>query len=554
MTLYDEINSSIDKDEVLIELIKMHFSKGGLYYNLTRDKDYDPIQYEEYFDNFDKYIKMSTFEDLYQKLQKYIKSDIDKQLENILENYKKTFSQDPVDEVQKQVDKAKEKYQKYYLYPLSRYSSILNKFKTVKELDDYMLQFTNDKIIKLLRKQKYGDNNVKQEVRRQIKNMTNLPDNQIDEIILIYNFFKDLDDVFYAGEGTMGYHVNSYNLNPAQNNLDELNDDIKFYLNIGVDSYQFADIFRKKCEEQNLKYKFKVVDASCGRGEEKRIDRICIWCSYENAEQFVKILKEIKQEHPEFAYGKPPILCGTIDDFIGVGYDPKDSFNSEMESIIIKAINKIFKDKNLDEILAIISNDPNKLVEFRNEIKNLAKAIGIDPTKMCVSDEAKDKLPISLKTNSDIKYIVLENSLYVNRSTLETARDLQVEIEGKPRVINNKNYYSITPYQLYELDKKVKENYKNKLLKITVVVINDLLYISTDYFDKDGNNKTIINGETYISITEKELFEIQENYKENGIDIIFIKNEIPKKEDKNNELNDMLKSDNTENKGQKHII
>ena len=45
-----------------------------------------------------------------------------------------------------------------------------------------------------------------------------------------------------------------------------------------------------------------------------------------------------------------------------------------------------------------------------------------------------------------------DNKTYIPREIYENAKDLSLEIEGKPKIINNKNYYSITKEQLKDIE------------------------------------------------------------------------------------------------------
>ena len=39
------------------------------------------------------------------------------------------------------------------------------------------------------------------------------------------------------------------------------------------------------------------------------------------ADTFLSIIKELKEQNPDIKFQKPPLLAGTIDNFIGVGTD-----------------------------------------------------------------------------------------------------------------------------------------------------------------------------------------------------------------------------------------
>lgn len=204
---------------------------------------------------------------------------------------------------------------------------------------------------------------------------------------------------------------------------------------------------------------------------------------------------------------------------------------------------------------------------------------------------------LKLKTNEEESVIKDNTELFVNRKLYEKAQKEKIEIEGKPKVIQNRNYYSITKEQLETLKKEnnrkskylivyrdkvsnksyIKEEdlkYKkdnpktimgnicyevtddeiNKLnkkvlpvsvylkqedkIEITITSLNNTLYIPDKFVTNKDNKKRIrIDGVLYTSVTDDELAILK---KQSNRDIVFTKKSIKK----NNELNDMFKNTN----------
>jgi hypothetical protein len=115
------------------------------------------------------------------------------------------------------------------------------------------------------------------------------------------------------------------------------------------------------------------------------------------------------------------------------------------------------------------------------------------------------------------------NKRFITRGFLDIARNLGINIEGIPKIIDNKNCYSITESELQELENKA--NLKGIEKKIIVEEKKEVKEINSDdiviaYIDKT-NNKIYIpvkekNTDTKtITITGKECVEITEIELEN---------------------------------------
>lgn len=107
-----------------------------------------------------------------------------------------------------------------------------------------------------------------------------------------------------------------------------------------------------------------------------------------------------------------------------------------------------------------------------------------------------------------------DKKMYINRATLEKARKKSIEIEANPKVIEDKNCYSITEKELKELEEKtstrgierlvsannkknnfIEKNNKCKTIIIYKDVIADKLYIKKEdlFTNRYSNEKYILN-------------------------------------------------------------
>lgn len=541
MALYNEIKNAFDDDNLLVNLIDIYHKGYIQYYELTQDPKYNKNMHQEYLDNFNTYIKNPSLEKIYNYIVKNV-DKLDDQIKNMIDSIEQRTDIDDDEKFEQ-----RQKINFILLYPLSQHSSFFNRFKNFKEIEDFVKKHNLDNLRHTLNMVSQNlFQKEKKEAREELKKAANLSDKEVDLALYVERIRKILHSHF-KHDNTMGFHINPEAINPDNNisNKYKKNINIKFYINAGVDSYQFASILQKKCEERNLEYMYKVVDAWIPTSEDRRCDKICIWTSYKYAETFVEMLREIKREHPEFDYQKPPMICGLVDDFIGVGIDfGNSSFNHAMSMLCTDALENTFGKISKEEILKIISKDHNKLNEFRNEIKRLAKENGLDTTKLCVTKDAKEQLAKYQKTENKVEKTTKksftvyeeETKLYIKRGIYEHAKKLNIQIEGIPKIIENSNCYSITKEQLDEYIKvtkfipniqKINKNDKvtkdihnkevNKNKKTTpntsyIIIYNDKYnnkkYIKEEDLGYKKDNPTIIMGNTCYEISDKEIAKI----------------------------------------------
>lgn len=106
---------------------------------------------------------------------------------------------------------------------------------------------------------------------------------------------------------------------------------VKHRLYIGCqnqDMWKLAQLFKSKCESQQMPFYFKVGSSS------ERDDKMVIYADTDNLANYISAFQEIAQEHPEIVErcGEPPALTGTIDNWIGIGDEPPLKSNGENQS------------------------------------------------------------------------------------------------------------------------------------------------------------------------------------------------------------------------------
>jgi len=143
-------------------------------------------------------------------------------------------------------------------------------------------------------------------------------------------------DVFrhMGNTGEIDYAISRLYINCAKKDLMDL-------------SLSFLD----KCNAQNIPAYFKY-----SSNNNVRADQFIIYSNLENLPDYIQFLQEIGIENPDLVQrcGKPPILAGTIDDWIGIGDEPKEeaSFTELRANIIESTLKRILhreeKDSSID--------------------------------------------------------------------------------------------------------------------------------------------------------------------------------------------------------------
>ena len=176
-------------------------------------------------------------------------------------------------------------------------------------------------------------------------------------------------------------HVKSSRVTANKNNLSSV--EHRLYLNLeSTDIHQMLIYFVEKCSKYNLPYYFKFAEAG------NRDDTVVIYSSTKYLAEYIDVLMEIKNEHPEFVSSvkAPPILTGKIDGWIGYGSEPgltpdgkKTSFNSIRTKAIISSMDDSIKDWLISnsERTIMYMNEEMSCIEYiaRISIENLINGL-----------------------------------------------------------------------------------------------------------------------------------------------------------------------------------
>lgn len=363
MSIIDEIKIPFQTDDDLIELINFYIKIKDRNFNMLYSEfigaEDTTNSYEKYEDLFKKYI--SAF--YYNKLWNYLKGLNLKRHDY----YVKCFIE-KVNDID-QIEKIKENC----FYPLSEYFEILRMFDSYE--DFYICKCKCAEVI----------NNPKR--------MNSASKSQQEAVRKIIHFSTLIRDKFRF-DGASGFHVTSntfdFTLKPKKRE-----DEMKLYLNAGIDTFLVARLFYEKCVDKGYDYYFKVTDAD-DRTEINRNDRMCIYSELDDLEKYLEIVREIISENPQIKFRRGSILLGYIDDVIGIGTDSvganRNSYNSIMSEVCFEALEELFKNIPTSNVMNTVNDNPEILNVLRLKIKEKASKMGLNYDLLCLKESTLQKI------------------------------------------------------------------------------------------------------------------------------------------------------------------
>lgn len=216
----------------------------------------------------------------------------------------------------------------------------------------------------------FPDNNLTDTGKKLKAHLKTIPDiKTYEEYMDLVKNSKLIDENGWhrIGEYSGWTHVSSKLLTYKQ--LNTINH--RLYINTNsLHTELFASVFIDKCIQRNIPFYFKY-DLPGSRD-----DTIVIYSDTKYLEQYISILKEIKQEYPNFETYKPPMLTGKIDGWIGYGSEPKllpngkrTSFNELRSKIIEKVLN--------DSTKNYIYNHQNDIIKYNGKSITFSEYLAI---------------------------------------------------------------------------------------------------------------------------------------------------------------------------------
>ena len=357
----------------------------------------------EYVSEFDRYIRLPNLDKLYANISQLDFEAFDKQVEE----KQREIEARPISDMEKQ--RMIRELHKKTMYPLSRLKILFDEFNSFSDIEktynEKRFEYIENILINL---DIYPSH--KEEYMQQLQQF-NLTKEQIQKIEILTTFRRKMNNRFYGGEGSMGFHVNPQNLQVYDTGVNVEKGEVKFYINAGTDTYKFASLFQEKCENLGINYYFKVVEAY--RQEEyRRSDKMCIFTERKDAEKFF-----------------PPLLTGKIEGNIGVGMDnissEGKSYNQEMSIICFETIKEFFKDMPRDQIPEFIKANPQVIEQLKSEMVAKVQSTGLSEL-FSNKKKKEEQQTTDLEDLEDLSTERLEELL---RTTQEQNQSKQAELD-----------------------------------------------------------------------------------------------------------------------------
>ena len=290
----------------------------------------------------------------------------------------------------------------FKFYPLRRFKEIFDKFDSYYDFLRYYTQkgYNDEELIKYSYSSLYSEE-YREQIKEELKKRYSEEEIELSEI---YNVFKRKMEVSFTAliNDSMGFHVNQERQSPITTGKN-FDNNIKIYLNAEENTYKLARLFQEECERQGLDYYYKVARGNM-ESEYARTDKMCIYSPYKNVSNYINIIEKIKSEHPEIVFSAPPLSCGVINGYIGIGQDKKGNTNNQLVSeIYFNTLNELFGKMPREDIEDYVKNNPQYIDIIRNNMKAKGKKLGTDE-KLCVKeDEVENIKKINIKTTEKAK-------------------------------------------------------------------------------------------------------------------------------------------------------
>ena len=384
MNLLDNITNPFEDKEVIRKILDIYcnarVNNGTEDINDVDDLYKRVIDYgkenensqNEYINEFDKYIRLQNLDKLYANIRQLDFKAFDQQVEEI----EKEIDSRPISNAEKQG--MIRKLHKKTMYPLSRFKILFNSFDSFSEIEKVYYEQDIAKMEPILINIALYPS-LKEKYMQELQQF-GLTEKQIENREIMTIFRRKMNNRFNGEEGIMGFHINPQNLQLYDTGVNVEKGEMKFYINAGTDTYKFASLFQERCEELGLNYYFKVAHAY-KEDEYKRNDKMCIFTEKKDAEKFLEVIQQVKEENPDIIFKSPPLLAGKAKDNIGVGMDnissEGKSYNQEMSTICFETIKEFFKDMPRDQISEFIKANPQVIEQLQSEMITKVQNTGL---------------------------------------------------------------------------------------------------------------------------------------------------------------------------------
>ena len=165
--------------------------------------------------------------------------------------------------------------------------------------------------------------------------------------------------------------------------------------------------------------------------------------------------------------------------------------------------NKLYVEKNLCHrhgIINKIEQQINDKIYYQVSPEDIDNIERISKAKKLTLVRKYETIKLE-KEKIIFNYFRTNNALYITRDILELARENNVEVEGKPKIISNCNCYTIKEEELINLEEKTNSIGRRNIIREPKIVETIIVY-------KDMNNNKLYIPRGYAPIKSTETIEI----------------------------------------------
>lgn len=196
------------------------------------------------------------------------------------------------------------------------------------------------------------------------------------------------------------------------------------------DLMKIANLFTDKCNSKEIPSYFKYVSNNSTRS-----DQIVIYSNLKELKNYIQILQEIGEQNPDIIKrcGKPPLLVGRVNEWIGIGDEPrekKESYTTLRSSIIYDVLERNIPTESDEISMDVYTTENLDYTKIREELKEAFKGIGIDIDTFAFNNEnlqlymSDDKI----RSNYDMKR---KQFIQQNRNKPKTKTKEELDFEER---------------------------------------------------------------------------------------------------------------------------
>lgn len=196
------------------------------------------------------------------------------------------------------------------------------------------------------------------------------------------------------------------------------------------DLMKIANLFTDKCNSKEIPSYFKYVSNNSTRS-----DQIVIYSNLKELKNYIQILQEIGEQNPDIIKrcGKPPLLVGRVNEWIGIGDEPrekKESYTTLRSSIIYDVLERNIPTESDEISMDVYTTENLDYTKIREELKEAFKGINIDIDTFAFNNE---NLQLYMSDDKIISNYDMKKKQFIqqNRNKIKTKTKEEMHLEER---------------------------------------------------------------------------------------------------------------------------